>query len=142
MRLIKGTKQRKDSQYQLLLIEFYCFIHRPIFDLSIWHVCECRRVVFVGLLLNREFTILPSSIPSLAIWLTGVIPIVDMQRAIEKTVSQAAHLQYSQPMLILCEHEKAITVGRSGSRQDIACSDEDLALQGIPLMFIGRKVVA
>jgi len=92
----------------------------------------------VGLLLNREFTILPSSIPSLAIWLTGVIPIVDMQRAIEKTVSQAAHLQYSQPMLILCEHEKAITVGRSGSRQDIACSDEDLALQGIPLMFIGR----
>jgi len=82
---------------------------------------------------------LPSSGPirPLSVWLAGRI---DWPRyaALAERLAGETTTGGRNPTLVVFELEPAITIGRLGSRADVALSDEELASRQLPIRFTGR----
>ena len=83
---------------------------------------------------------LPSSGPirPLSAWLAGRIDWPRYASLAERLAGETSQDGGRNPTLVIFELEPAITIGRLGSRADVALSDHDLASRQIPIRFTGR----
>jgi lipoyl(octanoyl) transferase len=74
----------------------------------------------------------------LSAWLAGRIDWPRYASLAERLAGETSHDGGRNPTLLVFELEPAITIGRLGSRADVAFSDHDLASRQIPVRFTGR----
>lgn len=80
----------------------------------------------------------------LSVWLAGAIGWDDYAALAERLAGQMSDgestgtPQGREPTLVICELEPCITIGRLGSRADVALGDDDLRARGLTLRFTGR----
>jgi lipoyl(octanoyl) transferase len=91
----------------------------------------CRRMIPDSLLSRR-----PSR--PLAAWLAGRIDWPRYAALAERLAGETSLVGGRNPTLLVFELDPAITIGRQGSRADVALSDHDLASRQMPLRFTGR----
>lgn len=82
----------------------------------------------------------PSSSPTrpLSAWLAGRIDWPRYAALAERLAGETSQEAGRNPTLVVFELEPAITIGRLGSRADVALGDADLASRQIPVRFTGR----
>jgi len=83
----------------------------------------------------------PSAAPPrrpLAVWLAGRLSWDDYAALADRLAWDVAEPQGRPPTLLVCELEPTITVGRGGSRGDVAVTDEELTSRQLEIRFVGR----
>ena len=73
-----------------------------------------------------------------AAWFAGRISFTAYQSLAERLAWEVSEPRGRCPTLLVCELEPAITIGRLGSRIDVALSDDDLRARRLELKFTGR----
>lgn len=74
----------------------------------------------------------------LAAWLAGRIDWSRYAALAERLAGETSQSNGRNPTLLVFELDPAITIGRQGSRADVALSDHDLAARQVLLRFTGR----
>ena len=74
----------------------------------------------------------------LSAWLAGRIDWSGYAAMAERLAGETAAAGGRNPTLLVFELAPAITIGRLGSRTDVAIDDEELATRQLPLRFTGR----
>ena len=75
---------------------------------------------------------------SLAVWLAGRIGLDAYATMAERLAWDVSEPGGRPPTLVLYEPEPAITIGRAGSRTDVALTDDDLRSHQLTIRFVGR----
>ena len=73
-----------------------------------------------------------------AAWLAGRIGFDAYLALAERLAWEVSEPRGRCPTLLVCEFEPAITIGRLGSRADVALGDDDLRARRLDLRFTGR----
>lgn len=73
-----------------------------------------------------------------AVWLAGTIGHDAYGSMAERLAWEVSEPRGRPPTLVLYEPMPAISIGRSGSRADIAMSDDELRARGLEVRFVGR----
>ncbi|MEI6256270.1 MAG: hypothetical protein WCQ77_06470 [Planctomycetota bacterium] len=79
-----------------------------------------------------------SSRRAVSVWLAGRISLDAYGGLAERLAWEVSEPNGRPPTLVLYEPAPAITIGRLGSRADIALSDDELRSQGLEVRFVGR----
>jgi len=79
-----------------------------------------------------------ASRPAVAVWLAGSIGLDAYGTMAERLAWEVSEPAGRPPTLVLYEPAPSITIGRLGSRADIALSDDDLRSRGLEVRFVGR----
>ncbi len=74
----------------------------------------------------------------LSVWLAGRIGWDAYASLAERLAWEVSEPDGRGPTLVLCELEPSITIGRLGSRTDVALSDDELRSYGLKVRFVGR----
>jgi lipoyl(octanoyl) transferase len=74
----------------------------------------------------------------LAVWLGGRIALDDYWPLAERLAWEVSEPAGRGPTLLVCEPGAGITIGREGSRADVAFSDDELRSRRITVRFVGR----
>ena len=80
----------------------------------------------------------PGLAPPLEVYLLGLVDFDDIQQLQRRLVYDVGDQDQSGGALILCEHPRMVSVGRSGSRAHILADDEELRCQGFRVRWINR----
>jgi lipoyl(octanoyl) transferase len=80
----------------------------------------------------------PAAEPSLAAWLAGRIHHETYAALAERLAWEVSEPGGRCPTLVVCELEPVITIGRLGSRSDVAFTDDELRSLGLGVRFTGR----
>lgn len=73
-----------------------------------------------------------------AVWLAGSIGLDAYWTMAERLAWEVSEPEGRPPTLVLFDLEPSITIGRIGSRADVALSDEELRSRGLEARFVGR----
>lgn len=76
--------------------------------------------------------------PPLAVWLAGGIGWDDHAAIAERLAGEVGGAGGRLPTLVVCELEPQITIGRLGSRTDVALTDDELRSRRLTVRFTGR----
>ena len=76
--------------------------------------------------------------PPLAAWLAGCIGWDDHAAIAERLAGEVGGTGGRLPTLVVCELEPQITIGRLGSRADVALTDDELRARRLTVRFTGR----
>jgi lipoyl(octanoyl) transferase len=79
-----------------------------------------------------------SSRPAVAVWLAGTIGLDAYGAMAERLAWEVSEPDGRPPTLVLYDLAPSITIGRLGSRADIALSDDELRSRGLEVRFVGR----
>jgi len=79
-----------------------------------------------------------SSRPGVAVWLAGTIGIDAYGAMAERLAWEVSEPHGRPPTLVLYDLAPSITIGRLGSRADIAVSDDELRSRRLDVRFVGR----
>jgi len=79
-----------------------------------------------------------SSRPAVAVWLAGTIGLDAYGPMAERLAWEVSEPDGRPPTLVLYDLAPSITIGRLGSRADIALSDDELRSRGLEVRFVGR----
>jgi lipoyl(octanoyl) transferase len=76
--------------------------------------------------------------PGVAVWLAGTIGIEAYASMAERLAWEVSEPDGRPPTLVLYDLAPSITIGRLGSRADVALADEELQSRGLEVRFVGR----
>ena len=76
--------------------------------------------------------------PGVAVWLAGTIGLDAYGAMAERLAWEVSEPHGRPPTLVLYELAPSITIGRLGSRADIALSDDELRSRRLDVRFVGR----
>jgi len=76
--------------------------------------------------------------PGVAVWLAGSIGLDAYGAMAERLAWEVSEPDGRPPTLVLYDLAPSITIGRLGSRADIALSDDELRSRGLEVRFVGR----
>jgi lipoyl(octanoyl) transferase len=79
-----------------------------------------------------------SSRSGVAVWLAGTIGLDAYGAMAERLAWEVSEPHGRPPTLLLYDLAPSITIGRLGSRADIALTDDDLRSRGLEVRFVGR----
>jgi len=79
-----------------------------------------------------------SSRRGVAVWLAGTIGLDAYGSMAERLAWEVSEPHGRPPTLVLYDLAPSITIGRLGSRADIALSDDELRSRGLEVRFVGR----
>ena len=91
-----------------------------------------------GMTSAREFQAGDGSRRGVAVWLAGRIPHDGYTAMAERLAWEVSEPGGRPPTLVIYEPAAAITIGRLGSRADVALSDDELRRRALDLRFVGR----
>ncbi|MFM8802835.1 MAG: lipoyl protein ligase domain-containing protein [Planctomycetia bacterium] len=79
-----------------------------------------------------------SSRPPVAVWLAGTIGLDAYASMAERLAWEVSEPDGRPPTLVIHDLAPSITIGRLGSRADVAVGDDELRSRGLEVRFVGR----